>query len=95
MILIIVRYILIKEGTNNSYEVKTRTEWAKIAKNDAVLEKMHVRTFLNIMKEEKFDILANSTAKDDMKQFIIRIILATDISKHFKNLEQLKEKREK
>lgn len=34
------------EGTNNAYEVKLNTELAQIAENDAVLERMHTRTFL-------------------------------------------------
>lgn len=34
------------KGTNNSYEEKMKTELAKTAENTAVLEKMHLKTFL-------------------------------------------------
>lgn len=40
------------KGTNNLFEVKMKSELAKVAQDDAVLEKMHLSTFLNICKSK-------------------------------------------
>lgn len=50
------------EGTNNTYEEKMKTDLAKVAENSAVLEKMHLKTFLEITrKKPEFDIISKST----------------------------------
>lgn len=82
-------------GTNNIYEVKMKSELAKVAENDAVLEKMHLQTFLNICKSNpEFDIISKSSNPQKTKEKITRAILATDMAKHFKNLERIQKHRE-
>ena len=51
---------------------------------------MHIRYFFEIISKEKhLDFDKNSTNPLRMKELITRIILSTDITKHFQNLEKL------
>lgn len=73
-------------GTNNMYEIKMDTELAKIANKESVLEKMHLKTFFNILKTKNITILDKTKNPQKMKELITRAILATDVSRHFKGL---------
>ena len=61
-----------------------------MADNDAVLEKMHVRTFFNILKAKNINLLEKCKNSTEMKKLITRAILATDVAKHFAGVEKLK-----
>lgn len=63
---------------------------AKIAGKEAVLEKMHIRTFFQILKVKNITLIDSSKNGPKIKQLITRLILSTDVTKHFKGLEKLK-----
>lgn len=55
---------------------------------------MHARTFFEICKSKpKLDVLSKSTNLVVAKEKITRVILATDMAKHFKNLDKLSKAR--
>jgi hypothetical protein len=75
------------EGTNNSFEVKTGSDLAKISANQSVLESMHLRTLWSILeKEPDINFLRISTCKGKAKQIITRLILNTDMALHSTNI---------
>ena len=88
--LITVKLFLISEGNNNAFEVKMKTELALIAENDAVLERMHSSTFFKLCKKNpKYDIVSKSLNPLLTKEKITRVILSTDMARHFKNLAKI------
>lgn len=54
-------------GTNNNYEIKTNSELAKLAGNEAVLEKMHLRTLFNLLKTKNIGVLEKTKNPQKMK----------------------------
>jgi hypothetical protein len=81
------------QGTNNLYEIKMNTQLARIANNESVLEKMHIRTFFSIVRTKNINLLDKASNPTRIKELITRTILATDLAKHFKGLDKLKEER--
>jgi hypothetical protein len=55
---------------------------------------MHIRTFFNIVRTKNINIIDKTKNPKKMKELITKTILATDVAKHFKGLEQLKAMRE-
>ena len=57
---------------------------------------MHVLKFFTLLKENPhINILKKTENSANMKQMIMRLIIATDIAKHFTNLNKFIEKRNK
>jgi 3',5'-cyclic-nucleotide phosphodiesterase len=83
-----------KDGTNNMFEVKRKTELALMYNSESVLENMHISTLWKILKSKsELNFLNFSKNPKNVKETIIKLILSTDMSSHFKNLETLQKRR--
>jgi hypothetical protein len=73
------------QGTNNEFEVRTRTSLAKLYDNDSVLERHSINTGLNMCRENPdLDWLKsfNDNDRKHVHHLISEIILATDPARH-------------
>ena len=73
------------QGTNNEFEVRTRTSLAKLYNNDSVLERHSINTGLNMCRENPdLDWLKsfNDNDREHVHHFISEVILATDPARH-------------
>ena len=79
-------------GHNNWFELKSQSVLSTIYNDQSILENHHCATTFRIMKEKDSDILANVTAaqRKTFREWVIELILATDMAKHFSNLNILK-----
>jgi len=78
-------------GVNNNYEINTGSKLALRYNDQSVLENFHCATAFRLL--QKHNILKNLSRKDYMRirKLIIDMILATDLSKHIKSLNDFKE----
>ena len=63
------------------------------ASNESVLEKMHLNRLWGLLKKHsQVNFLQGycSYESNDIKKFITRLILSTDVAKHFKGVDTLK-----
>lgn len=80
-------------GTTNALEIKMKSQLASDAHNVSVLEKMHLSTLWKILKKNsQVNFLQGYSSYEsaEIKNLITRMVLATDIAKHFNGLDQLK-----
>jgi 3',5'-cyclic-nucleotide phosphodiesterase len=76
-------------GLNNSFHINSKSELALLYNDVSVLENMHAATaFRMIMgdnRQSKLDIFDNFPDEDRSKarKFIVKVILSTDMTKHF------------
>ena len=70
-----------------------KTDLAKKYNNESVLENMHYELLMDITKDDgEFDFLSimyqpgEKQKKQHARKYMKRLILATDIAQHFKNL---------
>jgi len=78
-------------GYNNAYESKLKTKTALTYYDTAILENMHASFIIKILKDpdiEFFNSLPDVTKQTQFRDLIIAVILATDMSKHFKLLKK-------
>jgi hypothetical protein len=80
-------------GNNNAFEVATRSALAITYSDDAVLERHHCRTALNLLSDPKHDFVDSMSLSDKagMRYTIINSIMATDMSQHFVLLRELRD----
>lgn len=81
-------------GHNNLFEIKNRSVLATIYNDKSVLENHHVATLFKLASAKDASILEGFD-KDKFKavrQLIIDLILATDMTYHFEILKNLQEK---
>lgn len=80
-------------GTTNNYHIVTSSNLALIYNDRSVLENFHVSSAFIVLQQQKFNFI-NHLSKDEYKQFrsmIIEMVLATDMSIHFKQMQTMKE----
>lgn len=80
-------------GTTNAFEIKRKSQWAVEAGNEAVLEKMHLGQFWSMLKKHsQVNFLQGYSSIDasEIRKLITRMVLATDVAKHFRGLDALK-----
>lgn len=78
-------------GTNNAFEVKTKSARAIEYNNESVLENFHAKEFWRLLeKNDDINFLKKVKNPNRTKNFITGLILMTDVGQHFKNLEKLK-----
>ena len=77
---------------NNSYHVNAISEKAIRYSDQSVQENFHVAESFTILADSQYNFIAELT-RDDFRTFrkrMIGIILATDMSRHFKDLTSIK-----
>jgi len=79
-------------GTSNNFHVATQSDLARRWNNQAVLENHSLEVSLNLMEMEEYNFLADFSPKTvaDVRNKIIGIVLATDLSRHFEITEQFR-----
>ncbi|ORC92704.1 phosphodiesterase [Trypanosoma theileri] len=79
-------------GVNNNFHIKTQSYNATLYNDRSVLENMHVASVFELMKNPRFDILACFSADNrrDIRETVIEMVLATDMSLHEKYVTQFK-----
>ncbi len=80
-------------GVNNAFLIKTRHKYALMYSDTSVNENHHCAVvFMKTMDNPEVNIFSTLSPEDyeDIRKCIIRLILATDMSKHFSILTQFK-----
>ena len=71
-----------------------KTDLALMYNNESVLENMHISVLWKILKDNpSLNFLLLSKNQNHTKEIITKLILSTDMSSHFKNLELLQKRR--
>lgn len=55
---------------------------------------MHIKLFFTMLKNKHITLLDKTKNPLKMKELVTRLILSTDVSKHFRGVEKLKSLRE-
>ena len=78
-------------GRNNAFLVNTRSKLAVLYNDKAVLENHHVSTLFTLINDEKTAIFAKWSLAEytQARSTLIKMILSTDISDHFRLLTAL------
>lgn len=79
-------------GTNNDFLIKTLSPLALRYNDQSVLENFHISTAWEVITlHERNNFMENMTLENKMRfrKLLIKVILATDNSKHFEKLMQL------
>lgn len=81
-------------GTNNAYQVKSRSEKATIYNDISVLENHHLATAFQILLDDEFNLLINlpHESYSEFRESVIKSVLATDMAHHFDNVGRFKGK---
>ncbi|XP_054826721.1 dual specificity calcium/calmodulin-dependent 3',5'-cyclic nucleotide phosphodiesterase 1A-like [Eublepharis macularius] len=76
-------------GTTNNFHIQTKSEAALLYNDTSVLENHHLSAAYQLVQKPEFNILANLTPEEwrEMRQLVIKTILATDMSCHFQHMK--------
>lgn len=79
-------------GVTNLFEKKTRTERAIMFNDRSILENFHCYNLFKILSKEEFNLFVNMNNHqyEYLRELIVEMILATDISQHFLIVGQMK-----
>eukprot|EP01135_Chromosphaera_perkinsii_P000866 Nk52_evm29s152 gene=Nk52_evmTU29s152 len=79
-------------GTNNAFQINTRSSLALMYNDQAVLENMHLAKSFEILSEADSDIFSNLSAEEfkHCRGVIVQMVLGTDMSLHFELLGKFK-----
>ncbi|KAJ3147440.1 High affinity cAMP-specific and IBMX-insensitive 3',5'-cyclic phosphodiesterase 8B [Geranomyces michiganensis] len=79
-------------GYNNAFLVKSRHPWAILYCDTSVLELHHCAHLFNKTLKSPWNIFAdlNADEYDEVRKLVIKLILATDMSKHFEYINKFK-----
>ncbi|EFC47848.1 3'5'-cyclic nucleotide phosphodiesterase family protein [Naegleria gruberi] len=79
-------------GVTNLFEKKTRSEKAIMFNDRSILENFHCYNLFKILGKEEFNIFVNMSSNqyEYLRELIVEMILATDISQHFLIVGQIK-----
>lgn len=79
-------------GRNNQFLVSTEDTLAILYNDESVLENHHLALAFELMKDPTRNFLENmcKSQRQAFRKLIIDMVLATDMSRHFKHLGQLK-----
>jgi hypothetical protein len=80
-------------GTNNIFEVNTKSELSTLYNDKAVLENYSLFVFFNLIKDINLNIFSEFDPIEykNIRRVIILNIIATDMSNHFTDLKKFKE----
>eukprot|EP00761_Pharyngomonas_kirbyi_P014183 gb/GECH01014213.1/.p1 GENE.gb/GECH01014213.1/~~gb/GECH01014213.1/.p1 ORF type:complete len:639 (+),score=144.73 gb/GECH01014213.1/:1-1917(+) len=78
-------------GKSNSFSIKTGSNLALTYNDQSVLENHHSSSFFKLIQNDELNILSNLNPdqKKHVRDNVINMILATDISRHFDILGQI------
>jgi GAF domain-containing protein len=78
-------------GHSNAFEVATRSELAMLYSDDSVLERHHLAVTQRLLEDPSTKVLKNLTAseKAEFRAKMTSAILMTDMSQHFKLLDDI------
>eukprot|EP00736_Rhodelphis_marinus_P007250 Rmarinus@m.1843 len=81
-------------GLNNDFHVKNGSALALTYNDRSVLESYHLAAAFSVMRQPRFDVLSqlDSEEKRDLRVLVIKLVLATDISRHYSTVGKLKAK---
>jgi hypothetical protein len=81
-------------GTNNDFQVHSRSDFAISYNDHSVLENFHASTTFRILRLPQCNLLKDMSSQTHagIRETIIKAILSTDISVHFKMVASLKQK---
>lgn len=81
-------------GINNNFLIKTQNYLAVLYNDRSVLENIHCSSVFELMKNPAYDILASLTEdqRKEIRDTIIEMVLATDMSLHTKYFGRMKAK---
>ena len=73
------------QGFNNIYNIKAETPFGILFKDTSVMETHHITVTIDILAEDNYNLLYTLNEQDykRMWQMLVRLILATDMAKHF------------
>jgi hypothetical protein len=79
-------------GRTNAFEISKETDLAILYSDIAVLENHHAATAFFLLSQSNYDIFSQLSREDrkQARKIMIETILATDMSKHFPTIEELK-----
>ena len=79
-------------GKNNNFEINSGSKLALRYSDRSPLEFHHIFKLFSILNNEEINIFNNFTIEEykQMREFIIEIILATDMKYHFNHIEHIK-----
>jgi hypothetical protein len=81
-------------GTNNVYQINTKSLYAITYNDKAVLENHHISVASQILLQDKYNIFKNFTVEQQkkMREYLIAMVLATDMAGHFVLINTIKGK---
>ncbi|KND03363.1 uncharacterized protein SPPG_02406 [Spizellomyces punctatus DAOM BR117] len=81
-------------GFNNNFLVKSHHPWAILYCDSSVLELHHCAHLFSMTLSSPWNIFADLTNDeyDELRRVVIRVILATDMGKHFEYINKFKSK---
>lgn len=84
-------------GTNNPFQVATRSRFAIRYNDKAVLESHHVAAGYALMQQEGLNFLEDvqESSYKSIRSCVVQTILATDMASHFQKLGDLKTRKNK
>ncbi|XP_041481581.1 calcium/calmodulin-dependent 3',5'-cyclic nucleotide phosphodiesterase 1A-like [Lytechinus variegatus] len=79
-------------GTTNAFHVNTKSDMAMFYNDRAVLENHHISSSFRLMRDDERNILANLSKEEytELRNLVIDMVLATDMSFHFQQIKQMK-----
>ena len=79
------------DGFNNVYNVKAETPLGILFKDQSVMETHHCNVTIQILSKDEFNLLHSLSSNDQKKvwNWIIKLILATDMAHHFKMVKDV------
>jgi calcium/calmodulin-dependent 3',5'-cyclic nucleotide phosphodiesterase len=79
-------------GTTNTFHIQSRSDTAFLYNDKSVLENHHLSTAFRLMKKEECNVLSNLTSDEfrEIRALVIEMVLATDMSSHFHQLNSVK-----
>lgn len=81
-------------GVNNTYLINSADKLAVRYNDESVLESHHIASASDLMKTPQYDIFRKMLPEErlEIRKRMIHMVLATDMSKHFKDLGTFKSK---
>jgi len=91
LLLAAIAHDLDHTGQNNAYHVSTSTDLAILYNDRSVLENHHCAQVFALLKDPQCNLLEPLSVKErrEVRDIMVAVILGTDMSVHFKNVDRL------
>nr|CAB3264736.1 calcium/calmodulin-dependent 3',5'-cyclic nucleotide phosphodiesterase 1A-like [Phallusia mammillata] len=79
-------------GTTNNFHTNTRSNLAQLYNDRSVLENHHISSAFRLMQEDDCNIMSGMNTDDyqECRALMIDMVLATDMSQHFGQIQKMK-----